>query len=136
MTVSPQKSNSTLESPAPVAARPHRKPQADLYTILLALALVAVLVAILFLYLYMKLYNNEIKGGPSVTMSGVQNSERGYAASGRSQEKSGRVGEWESGRLGIVAYPRVSPFSDFPISQSPPLPLSPSPRLLFLTPDL
>ena len=69
MTVSPQKSNSTLESPTPVAARPHRKPQADLYTILLALALVAILVAILFFYLYMKLYNNEIKGGPAVAMT-------------------------------------------------------------------
>ena len=72
MTLSPQKSNSTLESPTPVATRPHRKPQADLYTILLALALVAVLVAILFLFLYMKLYNNEYKGGPSVSMASQQ----------------------------------------------------------------
>jgi hypothetical protein len=100
MIVSPQKSNSTLESPTPVVARPHRKPQADLYTILLALALVAVLVAILFLYLYMKSYNNEYKGGPAVTMSEIQSSERGYA--------------------------------ERPVSQSPSLPLSPSPRLPIL----
>ena len=64
MIVSPQKSNSTLESPTPVAARPHRKPQADLYTILLVLALVAVLVAILFLYLYMKAYDFETRRRP------------------------------------------------------------------------
>ena len=69
MIVSPQKSNNTLESPTPVAARPHRKPQADLYTIFLVLALVAVLVAILFLYLYMKSYKFETKGGPSVAMT-------------------------------------------------------------------
>jgi hypothetical protein len=68
MIVSAQKSNSTLESPTPVAARPHRKPQADLYTILLVLALLAVLVAILFLYLYMKSYEFKTAGGPSVTM--------------------------------------------------------------------
>jgi hypothetical protein len=68
MIVSPQKSSSTLESPTPVAARPHRKPQADLYTILLALALVAVLAAILFLYLYMKSYKFET-GGASAAIS-------------------------------------------------------------------
>ena len=70
MTVSHQKSNSTLETPTPVVARPHRKPQADFYTILLALALVAVLVAILFLYLYMKPYNSDAKAvPPAVTMN-------------------------------------------------------------------
>ncbi len=68
MTVSPQKLNSTLESPTPVAARPHRKPQADLYTILLVLALLAVLTAILFLYLYMKSYSFEQNASPPVTM--------------------------------------------------------------------
>jgi hypothetical protein len=68
MTVSPQNSNSTLESPTPVAARPHRKPQADLYTILLVLALLAVLTAILFLALYMKLYNFEKDAHPPVAM--------------------------------------------------------------------
>jgi hypothetical protein len=68
MIVSPQNSNSTLETPAPVAARPHRKPQADLYTILLVLALLAVLVGILFIYLYMKAYEFKTDGGPSVSM--------------------------------------------------------------------
>jgi hypothetical protein len=66
--VSTPKLNSTLESPTPVAARPHRKPQADLYTILLVLALVAILVAILFLYLYMKAYEFKTTGAPPVTM--------------------------------------------------------------------
>ena len=68
MTVSPQKSNSTLEAPTPVAARPHRKPQADLYTILLSLALVAVLTAIVFLYLFMKSYDFKDAGGAASTM--------------------------------------------------------------------
>jgi hypothetical protein len=72
MTVSHQKLNSTLETPTPVVARPHRKPQADLYTILLALALVAVLVAILFLYLYMKPYNSDAKAAPPVVMTSQQ----------------------------------------------------------------
>ena len=54
--MSPRKSSNTLESPQPAAPRSYRKPQADLYTILLAMALVAVLVAILFLYLFMKTY--------------------------------------------------------------------------------
>ena len=49
-------------------SRPHRKPQADLYTILLVLALLAVLVAILFLYLYMKSYEFKTDGGPPVAM--------------------------------------------------------------------
>lgn len=66
--MSTPKLNSTLESPTPVAARPHRKPQADLYTILLVLALIAIVVAIVFLSLYMKAYNFEIKGAPPVTM--------------------------------------------------------------------
>jgi len=65
--VSPQKSSNALESPPPVAARSHRKPQADLYTILLALALVAVLVAILFLYLFMKIYSQA--GAPPMAMA-------------------------------------------------------------------
>ncbi len=48
--------NSGLESPLPAAARPRRKPQADLYTILLAISLVAILLGILFLYLFMQTY--------------------------------------------------------------------------------
>jgi hypothetical protein len=70
--VSPQKSNSTLESPQPVVARSHRKPQADLYTILLVLALLAVLVAILFLYLFMKTYDFKMGGAPPVAMASHQ----------------------------------------------------------------
>jgi hypothetical protein len=66
--VSLQESNSTLESPAPVAARPTRKPEADAYTFLLVLALVAVFVGILFLYLFMKSYDFKASGGPSVAM--------------------------------------------------------------------
>lgn len=66
--MSTQKLNSTLESPTPVAARPHRKPQADLYTILLVLALIAVLVAIVFLSLYMKAYDFKTSGAPAVAM--------------------------------------------------------------------
>jgi hypothetical protein len=56
-----------LESPPPAAPRSYRKPQADLYTILLAMALVAVLVAILFLYLFMKLYSQA--GPPPMAMA-------------------------------------------------------------------
>jgi hypothetical protein len=67
--VSPQKSSNTLESPAPIAAQPTRKPQADAYTFLLVLALVAVLVAIVFLYLFMKSYDFKTSGGPSVAMA-------------------------------------------------------------------
>jgi cell division protein FtsL len=65
--VSPPNSNSTLESPTPATPRSNRKPQADVYTILLALALVAVLVAILFLYLWMKSYDFKADA-PAVTM--------------------------------------------------------------------
>jgi hypothetical protein len=77
MIVSPQKSNSTnstLESPTPVAARPHRKPQADLYTVFLVFTLVAVLVAILFLYLYMKSYKFETGGASSAAIFSHQSS--------------------------------------------------------------
>jgi hypothetical protein len=56
MTVSLQNPNS-IESPAPAVPRAHRKPEADVYTILLVLALIAVLVAVLFLYLFMKAYD-------------------------------------------------------------------------------
>ena len=69
MTVSPQKSNSTLETPTPIVTRSHRKPQADIYTILLVLALLAVLTAILFIYLYMKSYNFDAKGAPPVALA-------------------------------------------------------------------
>jgi hypothetical protein len=69
MTVSRQPSNSTLESPTPVAARPSRKPQADIYTFFLVLALLAVLLGILYLYLFMKSYDFKTSGGPSLVMA-------------------------------------------------------------------
>ncbi|MBN2023443.1 MAG: hypothetical protein JW809_11705 [Pirellulales bacterium] len=45
---------------------PHRKPQADVYTVFLAIALFAVLVAMVFLYLETKDYPNKTTGAPSV----------------------------------------------------------------------
>lgn len=52
---------------APAAAA-YRKPQADLYTILLVMALIAILIAIVFLCLEMNLYEFHFKGGPPVGM--------------------------------------------------------------------
>ena len=46
---------------------PYRKPQADVYTILLALALVALLLGILVLYLENDLYEWKLKGGPMIS---------------------------------------------------------------------
>jgi hypothetical protein len=60
-----------LESPLPAAPRSYRKPQADLYTILLVMALVAVLVAILFLHLFMKMYS-QAGAPPPVAMQSHQ----------------------------------------------------------------
>ncbi|MFZ1935000.1 MAG: hypothetical protein WCB27_18405 [Thermoguttaceae bacterium] len=79
--MSPRKSSNTLESPQPAAPRFHRKPQADLYTILLAMALVAVLVAILFLYLFLRLYAQP--GAPPMPMASVwTHAEREMARAG------------------------------------------------------
>jgi hypothetical protein len=64
--VSPRKSTETPVTPRPTG--PHRKPQPDLYTVLLIIALVAVLIGIVFLYLEMDSYKFEIKGGPPVVM--------------------------------------------------------------------
>ena len=72
MTVSPRKSTNTPETPRRTPPEPHRKPQADLYTVLLAIALVAVLVGILFLYLEMDLYEFKFKGGPPVVNGRVR----------------------------------------------------------------
>jgi hypothetical protein len=62
-------------SPADSSARksggPHRKPRADLYTVLLALALIAILLAILCLYFENKMYNWDYKGGPTVSVRGI-----------------------------------------------------------------
>ncbi len=48
----------------------HRKPKADLYTILLVMSLIAVLIAILFLYLNMKRY--DFKRGPGAAAAPVR----------------------------------------------------------------
>lgn len=48
------------------AAQAYRKPQADLYTMLLVLSLLAVIGGIVFVCLEMNVYNFEFKGGPSV----------------------------------------------------------------------
>ncbi len=50
------------------SATAYRRPEADLYTVLLTLALVAISLAILFLCLEMNLYNFEFKGGPTPAM--------------------------------------------------------------------
>lgn len=75
MTVSLPKSSETPEALAPVldtapapAEQQYRKPQADMYTVLLVIALIAVLIGILFLYLEMGTYQFEIQGGPAVGM--------------------------------------------------------------------
>jgi len=68
--VSTPKSTNTLEASAPI--RPtvsHRKPKADIYTILLVVSLLAVLLGILFLYLFNRNYEFKLDGAPSVVMS-------------------------------------------------------------------
>jgi len=67
--VSGPSSSRGLESPLPSASRPRRKPQADLYTILLVIALLAVLAGILFLYLFMKSYDFKLPGNMPVGMA-------------------------------------------------------------------
>jgi len=54
---------------APVSTGVHRKPKADLYTVLLVIALVAIIIGIVFLYLEMQLYEFKFQGGPTVVMS-------------------------------------------------------------------
>ena len=70
--MSPRKSS---KAAAPAPAGPYRKPQPDLYTVLLVLSLIAVLIGILFLYLEQETYEFQFKGGPPVAMVGVQGSE-------------------------------------------------------------
>jgi hypothetical protein len=55
-------------APEPVPAEQYRKPEADLYTVLLVIALIAVLIGILFLYLEMGTYDFKFQGGPAVGM--------------------------------------------------------------------
>ena len=68
------KSSKTQEAPAsaldpvPAPAGRYRKPQADLYTVLLVIALIAVLIGILFLYLEMGTYDFKFQGGPALGM--------------------------------------------------------------------
>jgi hypothetical protein len=64
VTVSLPKSTDSLA--APVSTGVHRKPKADLYTVLLVIALVAVLIGIVFLYLEMQAYDFKFQGGPTV----------------------------------------------------------------------
>ncbi len=50
----------------------YRRPQPDLYTLLLVIALLAIIVAIVFLCLHMQTYNFQFKGGPPVGMIAAQ----------------------------------------------------------------
>lgn len=73
----PKSTNQQLDSSAPI--RPtvsHRKPKADIYTILLVIALLAVLLGILFLYWFNKDYEFKYDGVPNVVMSQQINVER------------------------------------------------------------
>lgn len=45
---------------------PHRKPRADVYTVLLIFALIAIITATVLLYIQMGEYDYDIKGGPTV----------------------------------------------------------------------
>ncbi len=68
--MSTPKSTNPLETSAPI--RPtvsHRKPKADMYTVLLVISLIAVLLGILFLYLHMGRYDFKFKGGLAVVMA-------------------------------------------------------------------
>jgi hypothetical protein len=54
-----------LEKPKP-AAPLYRKPEADLYTVLLVLALLCLIIGCVYLYMDMKPYKFEFKGAPTV----------------------------------------------------------------------
>jgi len=63
------KKEKPAKKPKPaIAPALHRKPQADVYTMLLVIALLAELTAILFCCLEMDLYNFLLKAGPPVGM--------------------------------------------------------------------
>lgn len=57
--MSPQKSSKT--------GGPYRRPQADVYTVLLLLTLFALILGIVCLYFEQDMYNFELKGGPTVS---------------------------------------------------------------------
>ena len=46
---------------------PYRKPQADVFTVLLMLALIAILLGILFLYFENAMYEWDYQGGPTAS---------------------------------------------------------------------
>jgi hypothetical protein len=108
--VSPQKSSNTLEAPVRAPSGPHRKPKADLYTVLLAIALLAVLVAILFFWLEMRSYENKSTGAPAVPLVSTQGSER------QGDRETRRLGDRHRG--------------SFVVSRSPYFLVSLSPRVL------
>ena len=86
--MSTPKSTNPLETSAPI--RPtvsHRKPKADMYTVLLVISLIAVLLGILFLYLHMGRYDFKFKGGSAMVMVHDQGPEaRGQRSEVRGQE--------------------------------------------------
>ena len=61
--MSSQASPSTSDSEAPL----YRKPQADVYTVLLVIALLSLILATSVLWLVMGQYDYSIKGGPAVS---------------------------------------------------------------------
>ncbi len=65
--MSPRKSNNPQQSGTPIrSVAGHRKPKADLYTLLLAMSLVAILIGILFLCLFMGgYYDWRMEPGPT-----------------------------------------------------------------------
>jgi len=60
---------SSSENPPPTTGPRYRKPQADLYTVLLVISLLAVILGIVFLYLETADYGDQkTKGGPVVRL--------------------------------------------------------------------
>ena len=57
------------DSPAEKPGGPHRKPRADIYTVLLALALIAILAGILVLYFENESYEWDYDGAPIVSVN-------------------------------------------------------------------
>lgn len=86
--MSPRKSN---KAAAPAPAGPYRKPQPDLYTVLLVLSLIAILIGILFLYLEQETYEFKFKNGaPPVAM--VKDQGKGVRSQGYEQLAGNEVG--------------------------------------------
>ena len=85
--MSPRKSS---KAAAPAPAGPYRKPQPDLYTVLLVLSLIAILIGILFLYLEQETYEFKFKGAPPVAMARDQGT--GVRGQGYEQLAGNEVG--------------------------------------------